>query len=375
MVIKKIPLMRPWVGEQEKQAVADVIDSGWLTEGEVVAEFEDAVAKYVGVKHAIAVPSCSIGLDLAFRVSSNCMMSDDVLVPDFTHPATVNCVLHNNLVPTLIDVSRSTKCVDVDALDYAADDDMSPGAVVLVSWGGRPIEDSVWNHELCDGDHFVIEDCACSLGARQSNGCMVGSFADVSVLSFHPRKIITTGEGGMIVTNDCGIASELRVRKDFGWDDGQIECAGYNMKMSDINAAIGLVQLGKIDQIVEERNTMAVVYDKLFKDVDHVVTPAQSVCWDERQTYQSYCVEVDRPDWRNALIRDLKKLGIETQIGTYALHLQPFYATHVDQCGDLHNSTELYHTLLTLPMYHGLDAEDQERVVDEIGTLFRQYVR
>jgi len=370
--MNRIPLMRPWTGEQEKQAVVDVIDSGHLTEGEIVTEFEEAVAKYVGVKHAIAVPSCSMGLDLAVRVVKSWMYdSTKVLVPGFTHPATVNSVMHNDLHPILVDVDPRTQCIGVDALDNVLSKSCIVDTTMLVSWGGRPVCSEVWGHELCDGDHIVIEDCACSLGARQSNGEMVGSFADISVYSLHPRKIITTGEGGMVVTNDGGYAGEMRALKNFGWDDGQIECAGYNMKMSDINAAVGLVQMDKIEQIVEERNTMARMYDKLFEDVDHVTTPVPSVRCDERQTYQSYCVKIDRPDWRNALIRDLKKVGIETQIGTYALHLQPFYAAHVGQFGYLRNSTELYHTLLTLPMYHGLEVEDQERVVGEIGARLK----
>jgi len=368
-----IPLMRPWVGEEEKQSVADVMDSGHLTEGEIVIEFEEAVAKYVGVKHAIAVPSCSMGLDLAVRVTRACMNSTRVIVPDFTHPATANSVIHNGFHPMLVDVDPHTQCIGVNALDHMMGMPYPIGATMLVSWGGRPIRDDVWDHRLCDSDHIVIEDCACSFGARQSNGEMTGSFADMSVLSFHPRKIITTGEGGMVVTNDGGLADEMRVRKNFGWADGRIECAGYNMKMSDINAAIGLVQMSKIDQIITERNAMARTYDELLKDVDHVTTPVPST-GDERQTYQSYCINVDQASWRDALIRDLKRVGIETQIGTYALHQQPFYAVHVDRCADFGNSLGLYHQLLTLPMYHGLGVEGQERVVNEIEMLLKRYV-
>ncbi len=371
--MNNIPLMCPWTGEQEKQAVADVMDSGWLTEGEKVREFEEAVAKYVGVKHAIAVPSCSVGRDLAVRVTRACMDSTWVVVPDFTHPATANSVTHNNLHPMLVDVDPYTQCIGVNALDCALGLPYPIGATMLVSWGGRPVCDDVWDHRLCDSDHIVIEDCACSLGARQSSGSMVGSVADISVFSFHPRKILTTGEGGMIVTNDGELANDMRALKNFGWADGRIECAGYNMKMSDINAAVGLVQMSKIDQIITERNAMACIYDELLKDVDHVTTPVPSTV-DERQTYQSYCINVDHASWRDVLIRDLKKAGIETQIGTYALHQQPFYVVHVDRCEDLGNSLMLYHQLLTLPMYHGLELEDQERVVNEIETMLKRYV-
>lgn len=374
-----IPLMRPWTGEEEKAAVANVLDSGWLTEGEVVAEFEETVAKYVGVKHAIAVPSGAMGLDLVMGLVS---WWDDVvnpvIVPDFTHPATVNCVIHHRLCPVLVDVDPVTRCVDSLSLEKAAtcylQHERSHVAAVLVSWGGRPVPNDVWDQPLCGCDNPTIEDCACSLGARQSNGSMVGSFANASVFSFHPRKVITTGEGGMIVTDDGGLASELRVMKDFGWDNGCVECPGYNMKMSDINAAVGLVQMGKIEQIITERNKMASIYDELLRDVEHATSHVPLV-GDERQTYQSYCITIDNPSRRDALIRDLRKSGIEAQIGTYALHQQPLYAMTVERCGDLHNSLMLYHQLLTLPMYHGLEHDDQERVVSEIEMLLKHYVR
>lgn len=351
----KIRLMKPHITDAEKQAVLDVMDSGWLTEGDKVAEFEEAIAKYIGVKHAIAVPNATIGL--WFVLQSMYPRNSNVCVPAFTHPATGLAVLHARCDVWFSDVYRLTGNMDQYFFDTVAHN-VDLDCVVPVSWGGNPLSPDFYD-EARDYRVRVVEDAACSLGAADSSGVKVGARAYATVFSFHPRKIITTGEGGMIVTNDDSLANRLRVLKNFG---GTNFLGGTNAKVSDINAAIGVEQLKRIDEIVDMRTRLGRRYDKLCYD--------NGIAWQVpdigTRTYQSYCAYVPN---RDRLIHDLAELGIETQIGTYYIpELRLF------QCNtEFPHARALSEHLLTLPLHHEITEEDQEFVVQSIADLLRSY--
>jgi len=354
-MMRQIRLAKPWITDSEKQAVLDVMDSGWLTEGEKVAEFEEKLAKYVGVKHTICVPNATLGLqfllDLVTPGGSN------VCVPAFTHPATGLAALNARHNVWFSDVCRSSGNIDqysFDAINHNVDLD----TIVPVSWGGNPLSPDFYD-EARDYGVRVVEDAACSLGAVDLSGAKVGTRAFASVFSFHPRKIITTGEGGAIVTNNGSLASSLRRLKNFG---GTNFLGGTNYKMSDINAAIGVEQLKHIDEIIHMRRIKARYYDGLLVDTDFMWR-SPNIGF---RTYQSYCAYVPH---RDRLIHDLAELGIETQIGTYYIsELRPF------QCAsEFPHARALSEHLLTLPLHHEITEEDQEFVVESIITLLKSY--
>ena len=362
---KKIYLMRPFVGEEELEAVKRVFESKYLTEGPVTQEFEKKFAEYVGAKHGIAITSCAIGMELALQVWG-IGPGDEVIVPDFTHPATGDCVCQVGAEPILVDVDLESYNVTAEGIEGAITGKTK--CVIPVPWGGNPLDTEIYK---LGKEHNIpiLEDTACSVGAKIGDK-KVGSLADISVFSFHPRKVMTTGEGGMITTDNEEFAEKARSLKMFGAKNGRFVYHGTNYKMSNIVAAIGLEQLKKLDKILEDRIEKAKVYSELLEGLDHIKPPV--VKPNVRHTFQSYCIYVEKEGWRDKLRQDLLKKGIETQIGTYALHLEPSYAD-VRRNGDLKNSEKLYENLLTLPLHHELTYDEQEYIVKSISELIKGY--
>lgn len=361
---KKIYLMRPFVGEEELEAVKRVFESKYLTEGPVTQEFESKFAEYVGPKYGIAVTSCAIGMELALQVLG-IGPGDEVIVPDFTHPATGDCICQVGAEPILVDVSLESYNISVEAIEDAITEKTK--CIIPVSWGGNPLDTEIYKlgkeHNIP-----VLEDTACSVGAKIGDK-KVGSLADISVFSSHPRKVMTTGEGGMITTNSDDFAEKAQSLKKFGVDrEGRFVYHGTNYKMSNIVAAIGLEQLKKLDKILEDRIEKAKRYTELLQGLDHIRPPV--VKPNVKHTFQPYCIYIEKEGGRDKLRQDLLEKGIETQIGTYTLHLEPSYAD-VKRNGDLKISKKLFRNLLTLPLHHELSYEDQEYVVKSISELIK----
>ncbi len=362
----RLRLSKPCVGREEVEAVRRVLESGWLTEGPETRKLEQKVAEYVGAKHAVAVCNCTVALELCLRAMN---VRGEVVIPDFTHPATAQAVINAGAAPVLIDVEFDTYNVNLNRIIMACNLPTVP-----VSYGGNPLFYDV----LSDG---IVEDAACSLGAIY-HGSKVGSIV-TSCFSFHPRKLVTCGEGGIVTTNDKALATKIRTLKNFGedpavlasqkwdgtynylrWCQGQVDFTnrGGNYKLSDIQAAVALAQMDKLDQIVERRINMARIYDELLKEHPNIVAPQKHD--GARHTYQTYAVYLKRGS-RDKIIQRLAEKGIETQIGTYALHLLTAFK-HLRRIGSLRNSEKLYHRLLALPMAYDLTHEDQQYVVDEL---------
>lgn len=330
MEAPKFRLTKPYLSSEEARAVQKVLDSGWLAEGTVTKQFEKKLTGIVGAKYAVAVCNCTVALTLALQAHK---VKGWVAIPDFTHPATALAVLNAGLKPVLCDVSLETYNLQINDswIDY-------PETSVPVSWGGNPLTEYPRT--------LIIEDAACSLGVSN-----VGSH-HTSCFSFHPRKLVTMGEGGAVTTNDRRIAEKIRGLKMFG-------LGGGNYKLNDIAAAIGLAQLGKLKQIIKTRRRMAKVYTELLQDNSGVVVPFQ-----KGGTYQTYAVRLLKGK-RDRIILDLAQKGIETQIGTFALHLLRQFQ-NLPRSGKLENSTILFRHLLALPMAYDLTEENQKTVVTEL---------
>jgi dTDP-4-amino-4,6-dideoxygalactose transaminase len=350
---KVIPLAVPDVGEEEIDEIRKVFGTGFLTEGETTREFEKKIAEYVGVKHAIAVTSCTTGLHTVFE--SIGIKGQEVIVPDYTYPATAEAVILAGGIPVLVDVDLDSMNMTSQILEEAYDESMR--IFCPVSWAGVPLEKEIY-HKAKKLSLKCLEDSACSLGAKIDNE-FVGKIADYSCFSFHPRKVITTGEGGMITTDDDEIAEKCYSFKHFGAKGSSFEIIGTNYKLSNVLSAIGLVQMKKIEKIVKDRIEKAKIYEEIISKIDGI-KPAY-VGKNTRQTFQSYTCYVEKEGYRDKIREALANENIQSQIGTYALHLEPAYK-NMKKVGNLENSEKLFKNALTLPLHKKLTQEDQKRI-------------
>jgi len=350
---KTIPLAVPEVGEEEISKIREVIATGFLTEGATTKEFEKQVADYLGVKHAVAVTSCTTGLHAVFECLG--IKGQEVIVPDYTYPATAEAVILAGGRPVLVDVDHYSMNMASEILEEAYDESMT--VCCPVSWAGVPLERDIYQ-KAKELNLKVLEDSACSLGAKIGSD-YVGKIADYSCFSFHPRKVITTGEGGMITTDDEKIAEQCYSFKHFGAKGSSFEIIGTNYKMSNVLSAIGLIQMQKIEKIISERISKAMVYKELLEKIDRI-RPAYEGNG-TRQTYQSYTCYVEKEGYREKIRNALADENIQSQIGTYALHLEPAYK-NMKRVGKLENSESLFKNALTLPLHSKLTQEDQEKI-------------
>jgi perosamine synthetase len=362
---RRIWLARPQLAGDEVDEIRSVLESGILTQGPKVAELEHMVAELVGVPHAFAVTSATTALHLSL-VAARIGPGDEVLVPDFTFPATANVVVQQGAVPVLVDITVDTFAIDPEDLERH----VTPRtrAILPVHPFGLPapmdaVLDFAREHELA-----VIEDAACALGATDG-GRQAGSIGLAGCFSFHPRKSITTGEGGMITTADDALAGRIGLLRSHGGvrEGGRFrfEAAGFNYRMSDILAAVGVAQMRRLDAFLENRRRVAGWYDERLAGAESVRIPGAP---DGRtHTYQSYVVLLDEAIDRDRVIGALAADGIETTIGTYALHAEPFFArTYGHRPGDRPRSWRAYRSGLSLPLHGGVSDEDVEVVVERL---------
>jgi dTDP-4-amino-4,6-dideoxygalactose transaminase len=366
-----IPLLRPYFDSDELCEIKEVLDSGWVSQGPKVKEFENKVANYIGAEYAIAVTNCTAALHLAL-LSLGIGAGDEVLVADYTFPATGHSVLYCGAKPVFVDIDLATYNIDPEKIEEKIT--KRTKAILPVHTFGQPAEmdkilEIAHNYEL-----KVVEDAACALGARYKNK-PAGTIGDIGCFSFHARKGITTGEGGMVVTNDESIAEKIRYLSVFGmksaWDrEGNQNFTipeffdlGYNYKMSDITAAIGVAQLKKVEMIIKRKEKLAKYWDEQLEDIDLITKPY--VQNNVKHVYQSYVTLIDKKISRNKLITNLAKNGIQTQIGTYASHIQPVYCSQ-DKCS---NSLDIFNRAIALPMYYTLNEEEINFVAKNIKKL------
>lgn len=364
--MQKIPLIKPYMDQRIKEQVWEVLESGYLTEGPVTRDFEDAVRRYVGCRHALAVTSCTTGLELALRVLG-IGPGDEVIVPDYTYPATAAVVNIVGATVVLVDVSRETMLIDYDALEAA----ITPRtrAVIPVSLFGNPLDYARLGAIKEKYGVFLVEDAACAIGAEY-RATKVGNLADLSVFSFHPRKFITTGEGGIITTNHPQWFEWMDSYKHFGMEMHDAHRSGVhfvrigtNYKLSNLLAAVGLCQMQMIDELLAKRLELAENYLTWLAGHPQVGIPQTTE--QGKHSRQSFCIYLDN---RDEVMRQMREMGIEVQIGTYALHMHQAYAPR-DRCriaGGLENSRYAYHHCLALPLYHDMTKELQQMVVHEL---------
>lgn len=353
---KMLRLALPYFDAKELLAVKEVLDSGYLTQGPKVAEFEQTVKKYIGTRYAFAMSSATTALHLSL-VALGIGHGDEVLVPDFTFPASANVVVQTGAKPVLVDIDLNTYTMNLE--DTARKITKKTRAIMPVHTFGLsadmdPILKLARKHNL-----YVIEDAACALGATYY-GKKCGSFGDTGCFSFHPRKAITTGEGGMITTNDKKLSERIALLRSHGGvrKEGRFVFyeAGFNYRMSDIQAAIGIVQLAKFGRILKKRLQLAKIMSAALEKTDGITVPFIPKWGDH--TFQAYIVLLDKKINRDQVIQNMKSKDIETTLGTYALHDQPFFQkTYGYTKGSLINSHTAYTQTLALPLYMQMTTE------------------
>jgi perosamine synthetase len=370
-----IPVIRPLLGPEEAEAAAQAISSGWIAQGPRVAEFEAAFAAATGTGHAVAVSSCTAALHLAMIVAG-VGRGDEVVAPSMSFIATANAARYVGARVVFADVEPDTLNLTVETVAPLLTD--RTRAVILVDQAGVPADLDAMR-ELCDPRGIaVIEDAACAAGSTY-RGRPAGAGAALAAFSFHPRKLLTTGEGGMITTPDPDVAARLRRLREHGMNVSaaarhveqrvvieRYDEVGYNYRMTDIQAAIGLVQLGRLDEIIERRRELAQRYQCLLSQISGLRTISDP-CFG-LTNFQSFWVALpaDFPVARNDLLQMLADAGISSRRGIMAAHLEPAYANLVRDV-QLPVTERLSASTLIIPLFHQLTAAEQNRVVDVIS--------
>lgn len=390
----QVPITRPYIGEEEKRAVAEVLDSGWLIQGSKVEEFERMVARYAKVEYAKACSNCTTALHMALVAlgldSFDESMWLEVIVPAYTFVASANAVEYTGAKPVFVDIDLDTFNIDAKKLeDSLTTFTMS---IMPVHLFGLCADMREINKFVRGRNIKVVEDAACALGSVCPAGT-AGSMSDAGAFSFHPRKSITTGEGGMLTTNNKRIADEVGALRDFGFRVTNLErhqkgatimpsvdILGYNYRMTDIQAAIGIEQMKKFDVILTDKKLLAAIYDQEFAGVGWLKTPHVPAGF--VHTYQSYACLVRKTDkldeesieengrLRNKVMGILKEKGIATRQGTHAVHMLDYYATKYEiKPMDYPNTFAADRMCLTIPLFPQMTDDERQYVIDNIKKI------
>ena len=376
-------LTAPLFDEMEVELVRECLRSGWVTQGPLTERFERLVAERHHAKHALATTSCTAALHLA-ATALQLGPGDEVVVPAFTWVTSAHCAEYVGARPVFADVDLSTYNLDPRALE-AAITPRTRAAVVVHLFGLAADMDAILaiarRHSLT-----IIEDAACAIGTTWL-GRPVSTFGDVGCFSFHPRKIVTTGEGGMVLTNRDDVASKIRSLRNHGatglppptaephgpWTMATFNRLGFNLRLSDIQAAVGVAQMGKFDRLLKERRARASRYSSSLEELQQLALPNRAGDV-SGHTYQSYVVRITDGDRkrRNEIMRRLGEQKIETRPGTHAVHRLGFYTKKYGYHDkDFPTAALCEDTTITLPLFPGMTDAQQEQVVDVLRAALR----
>jgi perosamine synthetase len=398
----KVPITKPYFDEEEEKAVCDVLKSGWLVQGPKVAEFERLVAEYVGVKFARASSSCTTSLHLAL-LALGVGPGDEVVLPSLTYIASANAVEYTGARPVFVDVDLKTFNINPQQAEEYLEQAKKRGSrvkgIIPVHLFGlmadmAPIMEIAKEYNL-----VVIEDAACALGSLY-NGTHAGTFGNAGCFSFHPRKPTTTGEGGILTTNNPEIASKVQSLRDHGAAVSdmarhgkggfllpEFDVLGYNYRMTDLQGAIGVEQMKKLSWILEGRMEKAKRYDEELDGLPWLKTP--NVPEGYKHTYQSYVTLVRSTEYKNLTLDAIEKLnqfrdwvmagleekGVATRQGTHAVHTLNYYKKKYGlKDEDYLNSLAADRLSMTIPLYPQMTDDEQEYVIEQIKSLSGQGV-
>ena len=372
--MKKIPLVKPFFDEKELALIKETLESGWIAgQGSKALEFGRKFSKKIGVKYSIPISNCTAGLHLGLLTNS-VKKDDEIIVSDYTFPATGHSILYMNAIPRFTDIRFDTFDIDPEKIIKLIND-KTRGIIPVHAFGQSvdldPIRKIAEEYSL-----FILEDAACAVGTKYHDK-MIGSNNNITAFSFHARKGMTTGEGGMITTNNRNEAERIKSLMNFGMGSAFIRQneniykrteftkLGYNYKLSDINCAIGIVQLSKLDKIIRIKSEKVKIYNDLLINESKIVLREEPSY--QASNHQAYVILLLNEKIRNKMIIELRRLGISAQIGTYSSFIQPVYKSK-DICPV---SLNIFKRALTLPLFPSLSNNEIDYITTSLKSLLR----
>ena len=372
-----IPIAKPYLNQEDAQAAYDVIMSGWITQGPRVQEFEEKFAAYTGAKYAVALSNCTTGLHLAMIVAG-IGSGDEVICPSMSYIATANCIMYTGAKPVFAEVHPET--YNLDVADAEQRITSKTKAILLAHQIGMPADIDAFR-ALCDKHNLVlIEDAACAAGSSYK-GKKIGSHSDLVCFSFHPRKVISTGDGGMVTTNNEAFAARMKLLRQHGMSvnagarhgatkiifEDHLEVA-YNYRMTDIQAAVGIRQLEKLDWIVEERRKIAQRYLTELADIACIRLPKEESGYFTNWQSFSIFLKPEAPLTRNELMQSLLDKGIASRRGVMTSHRETAYKEY---CRDLSlpRTEDACDRSIIIPLYVPMNEEDITTVIKGLREL------
>jgi len=373
-----IPIAKPYLTADEAQAAYDTILTGWITQGPRVAEFEEKFAAYTGAKYAVAVSNCTTALHLAMIVAG-VGPGDEVICPSMSYIATANSIKYVGATPVFAEINPAN--YNLDPVDTARKITSKTKAILLVHQIGMPADIDAFKDLAAKHNLKLIEDAACAAGSS-NKGAKIGSHSELVCFSLHPRKVISTGDGGFVTTKREDYYQRMKLLRQHVMSvndrvrhessklifEDHVE-VGYNYRMTDIQAAVGIKQLEKLDWIVAERRKIAMRYNEAFKDIDCIQLPLEKDGY--FSNYQSYSIYLkdNCPVSRNEIMQKMLDDGISSRRGIMTSHRETAYKT---ECAGLSLpiSEKSADRSIILPLYIPMNNEDIERVIE----AFRMYV-
>lgn len=371
-----IPYGRQCISEEDIQVVVDTLRSDYLTTGPKISEFEKVVAEYTGAKYAVAVSNGTAALHIAC-MAAGIGKGDEVLTSPITFVASANCAFYCNATPVFADIDMNTYNISPESIEKCITDKTK--AIVAVHFSGQPCEMDKIRAIADKYKLIVIEDAAHALGADYK-GNKIGSISDMTTFSFHPVKHITTAEGGMVTTNDKDLYEklllyrthgitrnpELMSRNDGAWYYEQVDL-GYNYRITDVQCALGISQMKRLDEFVSIRRELVERYNEAFAGVEEIITPYQlEGC---NNSYHLYVIRLKTKN-RKEVFDKLRAAGIGVNVHYIPVHTQPYYVDYYRKNGlpqpDCPNAMEYYETAISLPLYPELTFEQQDYVIEKV---------
>lgn len=385
-----IPLSKPYFDGTELTEIQATLESGWVTQGPRIARFEQSVSSYVGAQHAVATSNCTTAMHVAWLILG-IGKGDEVLCPSYSFIASANAIRHAEAEPVFIDIQKQTLNLDPELTRQAIIQNYEKlvnkktgrklKAVLLVHQIGLPCDLHAFEEIAKEFGLVLVEDAACAIGSEY-NGKKIGNSGNICAFSFHPRKVVTTGEGGMLTLSSKELEAKARIFRAHGMSISdldrhnsasttfeQYEVVGYNYRMTDIQASIGIRQMTVLDEILAKRQCVGDKYREAFRHLEHlsVIEPAKFI---SKWNHQSFPIRLSGPlkSYRNEMMEELHKSGVSTRRGIPPIHLEPIYKNGLH----LPNTEEVSETSIFLPIFAQMTDREIDHVVDKVTEAYRK---
>ena len=376
---KSIPYGHQWIDKKDIQAVVRVLKSDWLTQGPKVQEFERAIARYCEAKYAVAMSSGTAALHAAYAVAG-IKKGNEVITSPLTFVASVNAVVYCGGKPVFADIQRDT--LNIDPAEIKKKITKQTKAIASVDFGGHPCDLNEIKRIARKHNLLIIEDAAHALGSKYK-GKKIGSISDMTIFSFHPVKVITTGEGGMVVTNNKKFYEKLKIfrhhgivkkERKGGWYY-EMEIPGYNLRLTDFQCTLGLSQLKKLNKFIKRRREIVTEYNRAFKGIEEIIIPTERDY--VKSAWHIYVIQLKLDKVkvsRKKIFNELQKRGIGVQVHYIPIHLQPFYRKRFGyKKGDFPTVERYYQRAITLPLFPKMTDKEIDRVIKTVKKVIGFY--